>query len=56
MTEKAYGQTNAQRAMSAAEEYRAGAKDECTKREIDEKHNTKAKHDDERMRERWPIT
>ena len=36
------GRTSAQAAMSDAEEERAGAKDECTGREEDAKHRTKA--------------
>ena len=46
------GRTNAQVAMSDAEEERAGERNECTGREVDAKHRTKAEHDDDRMRER----
>ena len=47
------GEANAQAAMSDAEEERAGATDECTVREEDAKHRTRARHDDDRMRELW---
>ena len=53
MTVNVDGRTNAQRAMSNAEEKRNSAENECIERGEDARQSTKAKNDDERMREIW---